>query len=122
MPAKTLAEKLYLRADERSAILNPPDGFLDLLPDGLALDATLSGEYDLIQAFFVKTADLDAQIDMLIAHLKPTGKLWLCYPKAQQLDTDMNRDTIRPTDARIQAVRQVSIDAVWSALMFKKQR
>lgn len=46
---------------------------------------------------------------------------WVAYPKAGQLDTDLNRDILarRLEQEGIQAVRQVAIDTVWSALRFR---
>ncbi|NTX09481.1 hypothetical protein HUA74_10530 [Myxococcus sp. CA051A] len=45
----------------------------------------------------------------------------MAYPKAGQLDTDLNRDILarRLEQEGIQAVRQVAIDTVWSALRFR---
>lgn len=120
MPAKTLAEKLFIRADERNLILNPPEGYLDMLPDGLNVENGLAGEFDFIQIFAIKKADLDAVRDDLIAHLKPDGKLWICWPKNKKLDTDLNRDTLVPEESQIHAVTAISIDDTWSGLRFKQ--
>ncbi|NTX34847.1 hypothetical protein HUA78_10380 [Myxococcus sp. CA033] len=45
----------------------------------------------------------------------------MAHPKAGQLDTDLNRDILarRLEQEGIQAVRQVAIDTVWSALRFR---
>ena len=50
------------------------------------------------------------------------GKLtWIAYPKAKQLGTDINRDTVRDIANQngLDPVRQVAIDDAWSALRFK---
>jgi hypothetical protein len=46
---------------------------------------------------------------------------WLAYPKAKQLQTDLNRDIIRDLaqDRGLDPVRRVSIDEVWSGLRVK---
>jgi hypothetical protein len=45
----------------------------------------------------------------------------VAYPKAGQLGTDINRDTLAAslTDRGAQPVRQVALDDVWSALRFR---
>ena len=51
----------------------------------------------------------------------PDGVAWVAYPKAGQLDTDLNRDVLAGLlRARgVAPVRQIAIDDVWSALRFK---
>jgi hypothetical protein len=46
---------------------------------------------------------------------------WVSYPKAGQLSTDINRDTLAAllAESSIQPVRQIAIDNVWSALRFR---
>ena len=46
---------------------------------------------------------------------------WVAYPKAGQLGTDLNRDRLAGllAERNVRAVRQVSIDDVWSALRFR---
>jgi phage-related baseplate assembly protein len=46
---------------------------------------------------------------------------WIAYPKARQLGTGLNRDSLAATLAArgVQPVRQVSIDDTWSALRFR---
>ncbi|HEV8064475.1 MAG TPA: hypothetical protein VGP46_06570 [Acidimicrobiales bacterium] len=46
---------------------------------------------------------------------------WVAYPKAGQLGTDLNRDSLASllTASGVQPVRQISIDDVWSALRFR---
>jgi hypothetical protein len=46
---------------------------------------------------------------------------WAAYPKARQLGTDLNRDILstRLLGHGLDAVRQVAIDATWSAMRFK---
>jgi hypothetical protein len=46
---------------------------------------------------------------------------WVSYPKAGQLGTDLNRDSLAAllAESGVQPVRQISIDGVWSALRFR---
>ena len=49
---------------------------------------------------------------------------WVAYPKAGQLDTDLNRDILWQHLLRhnIQGVRQVALDSVWSAMRFRPEK
>ena len=48
--------------------------------------------------------------------------MWICYPKAGQLGTELNRDLLHGLAAEQgwDAVRQIALDEVWSALAFKR--
>jgi hypothetical protein len=51
-----------------------------------------------------------------------SGKtVWIAYPKAGQLGTDLNRDILHVHAKKLglQTVRQIAIDDVWSALRLK---
>ena len=47
--------------------------------------------------------------------------LWIAYPKAGKLDTDLNRDVLwKLLDGNgIRPVRQIAIDDTWSAMRFR---
>jgi hypothetical protein len=47
--------------------------------------------------------------------------VWLAYPKAGRLGTDLNRDTVAAllADDSVRPVRQIAIDDTWSALRFR---
>jgi len=49
---------------------------------------------------------------------------WIAYPKAGQLQTDLNRDKLVTALAphNIEGVRLVSIDEVWSAMRFRPKK
>ena len=49
---------------------------------------------------------------------------WIAYPKAGELGTDLNRDILwrHLLKRRIQGVRQIAIDDVWSALRFRREK
>ncbi|HEX7442996.1 MAG TPA: hypothetical protein VF320_03855, partial [Acidimicrobiales bacterium] len=64
---------------------------------------------------------LDARQDTVVAAASADRLTWVAYPKAGQLGTDLNRDSLasRLTPHGVRPVRQVSIDDVWSALRFR---
>ncbi len=63
-------------------------------------------------------AALEARIDVLRGAAERGAMTWIVYPKAKQLGTDLNRDIIHalmPANG-LDAVRQIAVDDVWSAL------
>ena len=74
-----------------------------------------------ILVFAKNRAELEQRIDLLREAAQRGALTWLAYPKARQLETDLNRDIIRDLalDRGLDPVRQVSIDDIWSALRLK---
>ena len=125
--SRPLAQKLYMREGFRIAILNPPVGYGQLLvglPDNVTIANSPEGELDLIQFFVTKRKQLEEELPKLRNALRPRGLVWVSYPKRNQLDADINRDSIVAYAKTIglKAVAQVSVDDTWSALRFKVVR
>jgi hypothetical protein len=76
---------------------------------------------DAVLAFAKDRAQLRAHFALLASVAGRDGLVWVAYPKARQLGTDLNRDVIRDMvpSAGLDPVRQVSIDDTWSALRLK---
>ena len=70
--------------------------------------------------FAARRDDLD-RLGAVIAAALADRVAWIGYPKGGKLGTDLNRDRLAQALAShgIQPVRQVSIDATWSALRFR---
>lgn len=66
-------------------------------------------------------ADLTSAAGPAIEAARQDKLAWIAYPKAGQLGTDLNRDTLARAAAGlgIRPVRQIAIDEVWSALRFR---
>jgi hypothetical protein len=111
----SLDAKLQIRTGQSVAVLYAP-GPLDL--DAPAASAELA---QAVIVFVAKRADLLARMDLLAGATGRGALLWVAYPKAKQLNTDLNRDLIRTELSRraIDTVRQVALDEVWSALRLK---
>jgi hypothetical protein len=109
----TLSVKLQLRHDTSVVVLGRPEG--------LELDLPVSTDADAILAFVTNAAELDTTAAPAIEAARGDGLAWIAYPKAGQLGTDLDRDILAALgrERGIQPVRQVSIDAVWSALRFR---
>jgi hypothetical protein len=89
----------------------------------LPLQTRGSGPYEAVLFFAAKRQDLEAGARAAIGMVRPGGLLWIAYPKAGQLGTDLKREVVwesmKPTGWG--PVSQVSLDDVWSALRFKPE-
>jgi hypothetical protein len=116
-------KKLRYKPGMRVAVLDAPSGFESELSKSkdFTRQKSLSGPLDLVQAFYTRRSHFEKDATRLRAALAPGGVLWVCYPKAKALGTDLNRDILRESGAArgLEAVAQVAIDTVWSALRFK---
>lgn len=125
MADAALAKKLQIKAGHRVLVLDAPDGYLPSLgtPDGGEVAHRAKGTYDVVQIFTVTKADALRRASGAIKALKPTGVLWICWPKGSaRVETDLNRDILYRTmqELGLQGVSNVSIDETWSALRFKR--
>lgn len=73
---------------------------------------------DVVQAFFTRRSQLQRELPRLRDALAERGVLWICYPRARALGTDLNRQVSRTIAARagLRTTGVVPIDAVWTAL------
>jgi hypothetical protein len=97
-----------------------------LMPESVAstLAVVLTDDDHEATALLVFVADRAALDDhqARIVEAANGGRLtWVSYPKAGQLGTDLNRDSLAAllTERGIEPVRQIAIDEVWSALRFQ---
>lgn len=107
--------KLQIKPGQSVAVLNAPPGLT--LPGVPSADA---GNADVVVAFVARRDDLSLAEDA-IAAARADRLAWIGYPKGGQLGTDLNRDRLASALSAhgVQPVRQVSIDAIWSALRFR---
>lgn len=113
----SLAKKLQLPAGEKVCILEAPPGVELDLP---ITNDTKSGA---ILLFARDERVLQAKGEPVIRAAREDRLAWIAYPKAGQRGTDLNRDLLwkKLQMKGIRAVRQVSIDDVWSALRFRPE-
>ena len=116
-----VADKLQIKAEQRTRVLRLPPG-MDL---GLNLGVTEADggdSPDVVILFVTESADLSSDdAGALVGAAGRDAVAWVAYPKAGQLGTDLNRDSLAAAfSARgLRPVRQISIDTVWSALRFR---
>jgi hypothetical protein len=121
----SLEKKLHLKPGMSMCVLDAPAGYQLTLAD-FAVDLkhvkTLVGELDVIQVFVTRKSQLDKRLVRIKSAMHERSALWVCYPKARVLGTDLDRDLLRKAlGARgLEAVAQIAIDDVWSGLRFKR--
>lgn len=109
-----LATRLQLKGATIRVLHAPEDLVLDVPQDNAAAAVLLSVR---------NRADLDRRVDQVLPGAERDQLTWLAYPKAGQLGTDLNRDTLTAAMRAkgVRPVRQVSIDETWSALRFRPE-
>ena len=113
----TIAQKLQLKPGQVVVVLGAPPGADLDLPQG----AGDPGEPDAVLLFVRNRRELGERAEPVVEAAGRDALAWVAYPKAGQLDTDLNRDTLAAllTERGVRPVRQVAIDDVWSALRFR---
>lgn len=125
MADATLTERLQLRPNQSILLLNAPMGYAEMLhplPTGCSVSAVAAGAFSVVQLFAVNSAALNDLFPQATELLQSGGILWIAYPKkSSSMETDLTRDVGWSVVAAAgwQPVRQIAIDAVWSALRFK---
>lgn len=121
---RPLRDKLGIKAGQRISIINPPEGFGELLgelPEGVELRVELEGTLDFIHFFTTQRDELAEKFPALKAALAQNGMLWISWPKgASKIPTDLNENTIRNLglNAGLVDVKVAAIDQNWSGLKF----
>jgi hypothetical protein len=115
-----IAGKLQIKPGMSVALVGVPEDVHVELPG----DCTAAGDpgtADAVLVFARDRGELAARGEPAIAAGRRDALAWVAYPKAGQLGTDLNRDTLAAAvkEQGVQPVRQVAIDDVWSALRLR---
>lgn len=107
--------KLQLKQGQTIAVINGPIK--------LAIKAEKSSvpAADSILAFVKNKKELVQNLKIISAVGRQGRVVWIAYPKAKQLATDLNRDILHELMSKhhLDAVRQIALDETWSAMRFK---
>lgn len=89
-------------------------------PPVLDVKAELTGTFDYLHLFVKNQADFHVKFPELKKHLKETGTLWVSWPKARQLGTDLTLPIVIKIGYNYGLVESkcLSVNATWSALKF----
>ena len=119
-----LPRKLGIGEGDQVAVIGAPQHVADLLanvPDVASLHTDLADEarYDVIVAFVVDRAELEAELPRLRARMAPACGLWIAWPKrASKVPTDMDDEVVRDVALPTGLVdnKVCAIDDTWSGL------
>jgi hypothetical protein len=114
-----LPRKLGIKDGSRVAIVAAPDGFeldAELVP--------LGADMDVILLFVLELRELERCFTELAALLRPSGGLWIAWPKqASGVETDLREGSVRRTGLAHGLVdnKVCAIDETWSGLRFVRR-
>jgi hypothetical protein len=117
-----LVKKLGIKEGHTVAFPGAPDDFaatLGKLPDDVTVSTRLGGALDVVVFFTRRRAELEGRWDGLRSALKPSGGLWVAWPKrASGVETDLTEDVVREIALAGGLVdnKVCAIDATWSGL------
>lgn len=123
-----LFKKLNLKDQTEIVVLNAPESFE---PELEALDQVAVQEQvesvdaiTFVLAFVTQQAEVNAFATAIAAKTERDAVIWFAYPKgsSRKYKCDFNRDTGWGVlgELGFEGVRQVAIDADWSALRFRR--
>lgn len=123
--SKTVSQKMGLKEGMRAFFQNAPASALRAMkfPE-LNASQTLRGEFDYLHLFTTSQAEMDKVFPELMRHLKQTGMLWVSWPKAKQLDTDLSLPHVIRIGYSHGLVESIclSVDSTWSGLKFTRPK
>ena len=105
----------------RAFFLSAPKSALEAINlSSLDVASVLQGEFDYLH-FFTKTqTEMDDLFPKLKRHLKPTGMLWLSWPKGKKLGSDLALPAVIRIGYSHGLVEStcLSVNVTWSGLKF----
>lgn len=119
--ARTVSDKMGIKEGVRAIFVDAPETALEAIdPPSLNVASALAGAFDYIHLFARTQAELYDRFPKLKAHLKPTGMLWISWPKNKSLETDLALPKVIEIGYSHGLVesKTLSVDATWSAIKF----
>ena len=116
-----LLKKLGIKEGFRVIFLDAPAEIINTLEhDSFLFENKLNREFDYIHVFSLKRDQFERRLTEVKPFLKKTGMLWVSWPKAGKLGTDLNENIIRDIglEAGMVDVKVAAIDETWSGLKF----
>lgn len=121
-----LPKKLGVKASSVVALVNPPEGFEELLgdlPEDVVLHHDACAPADLTLWFTRSRKELESRIEGLAASAEKGG-LWIIWPKKSSVvATDLSQNVVREVGlgAALVDFKVCSVDETWSGLRFTRR-
>lgn len=120
-----VSKKLGIKEGVRAYFVNAPAEVVEAIdPPPLDSAGELRGDFDYIHLFAKSQEEFNGIFPRLKDHLKPTGMLWVSWPKNGQLGTDLTLPAVIKLgyDYGLVESKTISIDATWSAIKFTRPK
>jgi hypothetical protein len=118
-----LLHKLQIKAGSRIWFINVPQAIAEEVTAGAEVEPVHEKDaYDGVLAFFDSPAEIVTLAPRILAEMPPDGLLWVAYrkgPAAKAAGLNRDRGWEPLEQAGWRPVRQVALDAEWSALRFR---
>jgi len=118
---KTVAEKMGIKDGVRAIFVSAPtDAIKSIDAPSLKLSSSLRGDFDYIHFFAGSQMELDKKFPKFKSHLKPTGMLWVSWPKSGKRETDLSLTKVIKLgyDYGLVESKTLSVNETWSAIKF----
>ncbi len=118
-----LVKKLGIKPGFSIVFDNAPDGYVGSLdlPQDVTINARSNEPLDFAQIFVKSEKVLNAKFVKYANRLKPTGMIWISWPKKSSgVQTSVNENIVRETGlaAGLVDVKICAVDEIWSGLKF----
>ncbi|WGW12000.1 hypothetical protein LWF01_18250 [Saxibacter everestensis] len=118
---RSVAQKMGVKEGVRTFFVNAPALALDAieLPE-LEISENLVGDFDYIHLFSMTRAEMNQTFPLLKLYLKPSGMLWLSWPKSRKLGSDLSLPIVIEIGYNHGLVEStcLRIDDTWAGLKF----
>lgn len=114
-------KKMGIKEGARAFLFNAPEEAIQAIdPSQLDVSTRLTGQFDYIHLFTKSQDEFNELFPRLKTHLKPTGMLWVSWPKNRRLGTNLTLTKVIELGYNHGLVesKTISIDATWSAIKF----
>ena len=114
-------KKMGIKEGARAILVNAPADAVEAIhPSDLDVASKLTGKFDYIHLFTISQQDFNQMFPRLKAHLKPTGMLWVSWPKNRKLGTDLTLTKVIELgyDYGLVESKTISVNETWSAIKF----
>lgn len=117
----SVAQKMGIKEGARTFLVNAPASAVEAieLPE-VEVSEHLHGNFDYIHLFCVTRAEMDETLPKLKRHLKPSGSLWLSWPKGRKLGSDLGLPKVIEIGYNHGLVEStcLRVDDTWAGLKF----
>jgi hypothetical protein len=121
MLTKSVAEKMGIKEHSRSILIKANRNVVKamLLPK-IKTAARLSGKFDYIHVFAKTQDELSHQFTRVKKYLATRGMLWISWPKAGRLKSDLSMRSVIKIgyDHGLVESKGIRVDETWAALKF----